>query len=227
MLKKRPPQSETELITRVEAIAGYRLSDLARDYDFPVPDNLEHNKGWIGQLIEHVLGTDAGSKSEPDFVKLGIELKTIPIKKNMQPAETTYVCMVPLGNHNGLKWQDSCVAKKLRRVLWLPIESDPGIHLHQRKVGRGFLWRADAYTEAILEQDWEELMEMICLGEVESIDASYGEYLQIRPKGADSRARTQAINTQGKIIQTMPKGFYLRTRFTAKIIQDYLQKNAL
>ena len=221
-MKRPAPQTELELEQRVNDIAGKTLAQLAQTCHWPVPENLDHNKGWIGQLLEQILGTDAGNQSEPDFLQLGIELKTIPIKKNAIPAETTYVCVVPLNNHLGLQWQQSCVAKKLNRVLWIPIEVDITISLGERKVGSGFIWSPDPQTEKILKEDWEELMEFVALGQIETLDASYGEYLQIRPKAANSKARTVGISTTGRYSQTLPRGFYLRTSFTKKIIQKYL-----
>jgi len=224
-MKRSPPLTESELLQRVNDIAGKTLAQIAQTCQWPVPDNLDHNKGWIGQLIEQILGTDAGNLSKPDFMQLGIELKTIPIKKNGVPAETTYVCVVPLNDHLGLQWEQSCVATKLNRVLWIPIEVDKNIHLGNRKVGSGFIWSPDQKTAAILKEDWEELMEFVALGQIESIDASYGECLQIRPKAANSKARTVGISSNGRYSQTLPRGFYLRTSFTKKIIEQYLNKS--
>ena len=64
---------------RVQMVAGMTLAELATSIDVNVPDNLQREKGWVGQLIEKVLGASAGNKPEPDFIELGIELKTIPL----------------------------------------------------------------------------------------------------------------------------------------------------
>ncbi len=45
--------------------------------------------------------------------------------------------------------------------------------------------------------DWEELMDLIVLGEVERITARHGEVLQLRPKAANSKALTEAIGAHG------------------------------
>ena len=58
--------------------------------------------------------------------------------------------------------------------------------------------------------DWEELMDLIVLGEVERITARHGEVLQLRPKAANSKALTEAIGARGEIILTLPRGFYLK-----------------
>lgn len=215
------PQTETELLNQGYKLAGLTLANLAKQIGEPLPSNLLHAKGWIGQSIETYLGATAGCKSEPDFQELAIELKTIPVKADGAPRETTYVCNVPMLNIDGLIWHDSIVYKKLAHVFWVPIEADPSIPIADRKIGMPLLWSPTTEQEKILRQDWEELMEMVCLGNIESMTARYGVYLQIRPKAANSRARTMGIGATGERIQTLPRGFYLRTSFTKQILQAH------
>ncbi len=214
------PESEKELQQRVTELAGKQLAQLAEDIHWPVPENLKRDKGWIGQLLEIHLGASAGNLSEPDFQKLGIELKTIPLTAQHKAKETTYVCTVPLLDHMGLHWEDSCVYRKLSRVLWLPIEADPAIPVGERRVGHGFLWSPSEQQMTALRNDWEEFMELISLGQVETITAHLGEFLQIRPKAANASVVTTGIGHNGLRKQTLPRGFYLRTSFTNHILQS-------
>ncbi len=214
------PQSETELLKLTQNIAGFSLSELAYQINWTVPHDLKRNKGWIGQLLEYLLGTTAGNLSEPDFQNLGIELKTIPLNADLKAKETTYVCTVPLLKHIGLQWEDSCVYKKLSKVLWVPIEANPSLSLGERKVGQSFLWSPSDDEWDSLQTDWEEFMELISLGQVENITAHQGEYLQIRPKAANSSVVTTGIGQNGLRKQTLPRGFYLRTQFTNQILQS-------
>src|ERR1700722_625879 len=108
-----PPTSESDLLERAQYIAGRRLSELATQLGIRVPTHMLHAKGWVGQLLELCLGATAGSKSEPDFQGLGIELKSIPIWRDRQPRESTYVCTAPLLNIQNLRWEESIVYKKL------------------------------------------------------------------------------------------------------------------
>lgn len=220
MPKFSKPKSENELESRVIKLAGQTLSQLALDIHWPVPENLKHDKGWIGQLLEVHLGASAGNLSEPDFQNIGVELKTIPLTAKHKAKETTYVCTVPLLNNIGLTWENSCVYHKLSRVLWLPIEADPTIPVGQRRVGRGFIWSPSIEEMASLKNDWEEFMELISLGQVETITAHLGEHLQIRPKAANASVVTTGIGQNGMRKQTLPRGFYLRTSFTNQVLQS-------
>ncbi|BDM63611.1 DNA mismatch repair protein MutH [Shewanella sp. NFH-SH190041] len=213
-----PPASLEELMQRVDAIAGVTLGQLAQSHQLSVPKDLRRDKGWIGQLLELELGATAGSRPEQDFLHLGVELKTIPIDSRGKPLETTYVCVTPLTNIQGMQWQQSLVYHKLQRVLWIPVQGERHIPIAQRCIGTGILWQPDAQELSLLQQDWEELMEMIATGQVDKITARHGEVLQLRPKAANSRVLTECIAADGSIRLTNPRGFYLKTQFTAAIL---------
>ncbi|KOO06496.1 DNA mismatch repair endonuclease MutH [Vibrio hepatarius] len=217
---KSEPRSEQELIERAMDIAGVTFAELAEEAGMPVPPDLRRDKGWVGQLLEWHLGATAGSKPQQDFEQLGIELKTIPISYSGKPLETTFVCVAPLMGVHGLKWENSHVRNKLSRVLWIPVEGEREIPLAERRVGSPLIWSPTAEEELQLKTDWEELMEMIVIGQVEQITARHGEVLQLRPKAANSRVLTEAYGASGKPIKTLPRGFYLRTQFTAKILEQ-------
>ncbi|MCO6550155.1 MAG: DNA mismatch repair endonuclease MutH [Gilliamella sp.] len=212
------PNSEQELLQRAQLATGYTFGEIAQYLNIPIPNNLNKQKGWVGNLIETFLGANAGSKAEQDFANLGIELKTIPVDKHGKPLETTFVSVTPLMANHGVIWETSHVRYKLAKVLWIPIEGERTIPLADRKVGKPIMWTPTKEQEQQLKQDWEELMDMIALGHVEKITARYGTYLQIRPKAANGQALTEAIGENGDIILTRPRGFYLKKTFTMQIL---------
>lgn len=216
--------TETELLEKAQWLAGFSLGEIATLLHIPVPMNLKRDKGWVGMLIETALGAKAGSKAEQDFAHLGIELKTIPLNRQGLPLETTFVSLAPLTDNHGIIWQTSHVRHKLQRVLWIPIEGERDIPLAERRIGLPILWAPTPEQEYALQQDWEELMELIVFGRLNEINASLGEVLQLRPKGANNRARTGAINHKGEKIEALPLGFYLRKSFTAQILKNFLQQ---
>ncbi|MGK4475197.1 DNA mismatch repair endonuclease MutH [Aeromonas molluscorum] len=216
-----PPQSEQELLARAHAIAGFTLAQLAAKTGIKVPRDLRRDKGWVGQLIEWQLGASAGSRPEQDFPELGIELKTIPVDPKGKPLETTFVCVAPLVGISGQRWEDSNVRNKLSRVLWIPVEGSRDIPIGERRVGMPLLWIPSAEENALLRQDWEELMDMIVLGEVEQISARHGQVMQLRPKAANSKALTRAIGRAGQPIMTLPRGFYLKIPFTHALLMRH------
>ena len=219
----QPPRSETELLARCRALAGKSLGQVATELNISVPASRTRAKGWAGQLIEHYLGATAASQPEPDFQTLGIELKTIPVNRRGRAKESTFVCVAPMQPSSGLRWSDSTVKHKLDRVLWVPIEADPDILPANSRVGNAFLWSPSPEQNRILKQDWHELIEMMCFGEFDKVSAKHGEYLQVRPKAANSASLVRTTLVNGETGLTLPRGFYLRTRFTNMLLAEHIK----
>jgi DNA mismatch repair protein MutH len=135
-----PPESEAELLSRVWDLAGLTLGELGARVDVEVPDESVRGKGVAGQILEKALGATAASRAEPDFVRLGIELKTIPLDAAGKPKESTFVCSISLSAMADTDWEQSVVLKKLSKVLFVPVEAASETPLRDRRIGRAYLW---------------------------------------------------------------------------------------
>ncbi|MCA9520466.1 MAG: DNA mismatch repair endonuclease MutH [Myxococcales bacterium] len=216
-----PPTDEAELLRRVAAIAGRTVAELAASVGVVPPENLSGHKGFLGDLLEACLGASAGSRDEPDFTELGIELKTLPIDARGRPRESTYVCRVVHDARDQQQWPQSRVWRKLARVLWIPVDGEPRLPLASRRIGCGLLWRLEGELEALVRADWEQHQELIRHGQIDAIRARDGRYLQVRPKAANSAARLESVDRHGVRIETLPRGYYLRTAFTRLVVERY------
>lgn len=218
---KNTPKSENELIEKAQSLAGITLEELSNRLAIPLPENKIKAKGWVGNVIELFLGANSGVKSQPDFWHLGIELKTLPLNQFFQPQETTYVCTVPpLEQCLGLSWQQSKVFDKLKKVLWVPYQADDRIDFKKRQIAQPLLWQPSKQELFDLQIDFEELMNFIAHEGLDAVTAHMGTYLQIRPKAANSHVKRKAINAEGCMIVTVPRGFYLRKIFTQNIMNQ-------
>jgi DNA mismatch repair protein MutH len=213
-----PPRSEEELLERAEQLAGLPLAALAARAGLTLPQDMRQAKGHAGTLLELALGADAASRPQPDFSALGIELKSVPVNALGAPTESTYLCVAPLRGAVGQRFEDSVAWRKLRRILWMPIESEPSLPLAERRIGWPLLWSPDAHQALTLREDWEELMELLSTGSFAELDSRVGKYLQIRPKAANARALAPSFDASGLPAATLPRGFYLRTRLTRRIL---------
>ena len=215
----RPPASEAELLERAQAVAGCTLAELAAALRLPLPPgDPRRAKGWAGQMVETVLGAPSAGAAGPDFPGLGIELKTIPVTAAGRPRESTWVCTAPMEDVTGLRWGTSLVRAKLARVLWVPTVDAADGDFRSRRIGAPLVWSPSPDEEAIIRADWEEFMEEIALGRLRTISARRGTALQIRPKAADSREREWTTDEEGARVLANPRGFYLRTSFTARLL---------
>lgn len=205
----KPPVTEHELVERARALSGVRIAELAAREAFAIDGEAVRTKGKVGELIERVLGA-TGTGAEMDFPHLAIELKTVPLE-NGKPAESTFVCALPLMNAERAEWSSSWVRKKLSRVLWVPI--------HEReRVGDAVLWSPSVEEEAALKDDFDEIVGRIAIGDIEDLSAHVGRHLQLRPKAATGSVRTAAPGRDGEIVATVPRGFYLRTKFVESVL---------
>lgn len=216
-----PPRTTSELLARASAISGLRLADVAAQLDWAVPADLRRHKGWIGRLVEAALGADAANDSRADFTELGIELKTIPVDRTGGPRESTFVCSVPLAQPDAFCWETSRTRAKLQQVLWIPVLAETTRALADRLIGSPLLWSPSAEQEQRLADDWREHLDVIRRGRVDDITAHDGRVLQIRPKGATSESTTWGVGPGGTSMLTQPRAFYLRTSFTASILERH------
>jgi DNA mismatch repair protein MutH len=213
-----PPTSENELLSRAWGVAGLTLGELGERMGVEVPAESARAKGVAGQILEKALGAAAASRAEPDFVGLGIELKTIPLDAHGKPRESTFVCSISLAAMADTDWEHSTVLKKLGRVLFVPVEAASSTALRDRRVGRAYLWAPTPEERELLRADWERLASMIAAGDVAEVTGHLGKVLQVRPKAASGRSRRRAPDEEGAVQWTMPRGFYLRPSFTEAVL---------
>jgi DNA mismatch repair protein MutH len=212
------PSSVDELLARAAALDGLTLGDVAGRLHLDLDVDPVRTKGQVGQLVEMALGACAGSLDVPDFPDLGVELKTVPLDRRGRVRESTFVCTIDLTRLGFEEWDDSRLWRKLAHVLWVPVEVHPDLPTHQRRLGTPLLWRPSAAEERMLREDWSMLVGRIGSEGIESITAHLGRVLQIRPKAANASVRAPATGPGGEPIQVMPRGFYLRARFTEQVL---------
>jgi DNA mismatch repair protein MutH len=218
--QQAPPACLAELTARADALSGRCLAELERELASESRGPMTHRKGKTGQLIERALGASAGSLSQPDFVHLGVELKTVPVDAFGKPRESTFVCTLPLQDVEAAEWSSSSVRRKLAHVLFVPIIKDKRVREGRPTLGSPLFWRPSPAQEAILRGDFDDLVGMIALGHIEALTARLGSWLQVRPKAAHGGVRTRAYAADYEPVETIPRGFYLRARVTGALLRD-------
>jgi len=105
-------------------------------------------------------------------------------------------------------------------VLFVPLVAADGEPWPARRIAAPVLWSPTPEQDAVLRADFDDVVGLIGVGRIEELTAHRGRWLQVRPKAAHGRVRTVAFGAEGEAIATIPRGFYLRTRFTGAILQD-------
>ncbi len=208
-----------QLLERARALSGATVSDLAALAGRVAPPGGRHTKGRVGELLEVVLGATGGSGARRvDFPALGVELKTIPMDARGRALESTFVCALRVDED--LDFDESWVRQKLARVLFVPIVGDKGSALPSRRLGPPLIWVPTSAQLAQLRADYDDVIGLLGVGRVEDLSAHLGRYLQVRPKARDGSVRTLAFGQDGERVATVPRGFYLRARFTEALLAD-------
>ncbi|MEZ0310582.1 MAG: MutH/Sau3AI family endonuclease [Myxococcota bacterium] len=214
-MRRTPPTSERELMIRADALAGHSVAEIAAGMGWPLPPDARRAKGFVGQLIEATLGSSPEAGELPDFLTLGIELKTIPLAPDGRPSESTFCCSIDMDSVDRELWETSRLRKRLARVLWVPVTAARFAPLPERRLGKPVIWSPSAEEDTTLRHDWESIAGVIGAGG--SVTAHVGAALQARPKAASSKVRTLGLAEDG-LVRRLPLGFYLRTSFTASIV---------
>jgi DNA mismatch repair protein MutH len=221
-----PPRDEADLLARAEALAGRTVGELAARAGRPVPADPRRGKGLAGELVERALGARGGSAAGPDLPALGVEIKTLPLRPDGRVVESTYVCTAPLDRLERESWASSAVRAKLARVLFVPVERRDDLPPGAARVGAAWLWSPSAEQEAALREDWERVREAYARGGPDAVHGRLGVALQVRPKAAHGGVRAVTFDEEGAPVRALPRGFYLRARFTESLVRATFARQA-
>jgi DNA mismatch repair protein MutH len=211
---------ESQLLSAARRLAGVTLAELAQIARVSLPRDTSRDKGVVGRCVERALGRVDATSAVTDFGELGVELKTLPCGVDGSPRESTFVCYVRLASLAEVEWAQSRVALKLSRVLFVPIESEPGLELVRRRVGSAFLWSPSPEQATTLCEDYALIASRVADGHLEALNARLGRALQLRPKAANGDVHVRFSDGDGSPLLTRPRGFYLRSSFTAAIVRE-------
>lgn len=215
-----PPASLDELLERAHSLRGAALGAVLRGLGRTASVDPVRTKGSAGETLERALGASGGSSQVLDFPDLGVELKTIPVTAEGTPLESTYVCTLSLADAESQEWETSWVRAKLARVLFVPLVGAHGVGWQERTIGTPLLWSPTEAQDHVLRGDFDDVVGLIGVGRIEELTAHRGRWLQVRPKARDGSVRTIAWGAGGEPIATVPRGFYLRARFTGALLAD-------
>jgi DNA mismatch repair protein MutH len=184
------------------------------------------NKGGFGNLVEKLyFFLKQNSRSEPDFIDAGVELKTTPIimktrqKKygskerlvfNTIDFETEYL--------NTFKTSDFWNKNKLLLLMFYLYEKDKIKIEYIFKLIK--LWKFPESDLKIIENDWNTIINKIKAGKAHEISEGDTLYLAACTKGKNKNSlRKQPFNSE---VMAMQRGFALKSAYINFIIDTDL-----
>jgi DNA mismatch repair endonuclease MutH len=222
-MKKYDDSSEKSIVSYAQGLAGKTIEDIISLTEEKVDVNI-NNKGMIGQLIEEYwFGQKPNSSPLPDFEKVGIELKVIPLvqqTKKIAVKERTKICSIDYKKLINESWEKSHAKLKLNKILFIYYLYEPK-NLLQSRVIKIDLWELKEGTnEIIIRQDWLGVKQNIVDGYAHLLSESQSKVLAASRAGSGGKDKYGAdkdlVMQPNKIHKekALKRAFSLKPSFT-------------
>lgn len=186
-------------------------------------DDSFKGKGSFGQKLEKLyFGYEPNSNPEPDFYKVGVELKTAPLKKigkGLVSKERLVFNIIDYEKEYKESFKTSSFWKKNQLLLLM-------FYLHEyEKLDINYifkiirLWQFPATDLKIIKDDWTKIVLKIKNGQAHEISEGDTLYLGACTKGANDKSlRNQPFSKE----KAMQRAFSLKSKYLNFIINKSL-----
>ena len=208
------------ILRRAQEIKGIPLRDVDKT------GRLATGKGAIGTVIEESwFGYTPNSESEPDFPEAGVELKVTPYLrgKNGIRAKERLVCnIINYMEEYDKTFQTSAFWHKCNTMLLMSYE-----HLADRpkgdfRIDEAVLFSFPEEDLAIIEHDWETIMEKVRAGRAHELSEGDTLYLAACTKGATAASVRQQPFSE---IPAKQRAYSLKSSYMTQVLNKYVFGN--
>jgi len=166
--------NEKSIVKYAKKLVGKYIYEIIDDDSYKV--NIK-NKGIIGNIIEeYYFGIKQNSSPEPDFEKVGIELKIIPLlqqNKKIVVKERTKVCSINYTTLVNEQWSSSHAKKKLNKILFIYYLYNKE-EIEKSEIKRVALWNlSQDQSELIIQDDWQRTKQKVLDGYAHLLSERY------------------------------------------------------
>ncbi|WP_445452207.1 MutH/Sau3AI family endonuclease [Flavobacterium sp. 25HG05S-40] len=217
--------------SNINSILNYALLLLNKSLSDVIEKDLETSfkgKGQFGQKVEKLyFKYEPNSKSEPDFVKVGMELKTTPlkeIKKGFVSKERLVFNSIDYNNICQEVFKTSSFWKKNQLILLM-------FYLHEQgKLDFNYIfkiiriWQFPSTDLKIIKDDWELIVKKIKDGKAHELSEGDTIYLGACTKGANKNSVVSQPYSKEK---AMKRAFSLKSKYLNFIIEKSLKKEEI
>jgi len=223
-MKKFTPNSVNSIVSYAKKLKGHSLREKCGN---EIESHGYKGKGNFGQLVEKFyFGYEPNSKAEADFVEVGMELKSSPLKK-LKNGEIRSKERLVLNIINYLKvynenFEESSFWKKNAHLLLI-------FYLHEKEKDLlDYLiklvddWKYPNQDLQIIKQDWETINQKIKDGKAHELSEGDTFYLGACTKGstAEKSLRNQPFND----VKAKQRAYSLKQGYVNHIIANIAQE---
>ena len=206
------------LLERAKEALGIPLKDI------DITGRLATGKGAIGTMIEECwFGYTPNSESEPDFPEAGVELKVIPYisgKTGIRAKERLVCSIIDYNEEFKKTFKTSSFWHKCQTMLLMVYESIKNRSKGDFIISNALLFSAPDEDLAVIEHDWQIIMDKIRAGRAHEIAEGDTMYLAACTKGATAEKsfRTQPFSD----IKAKQRAYSLKQSYVSEILRRYV-----
>ncbi|MDP3436203.1 MAG: Sau3AI family type II restriction endonuclease [Bacteroidales bacterium] len=187
------------------------------------PHILEHNylgKGNFGQILEKFyFGYEPNSKSEPDFIEIGVELKTSPLKQlknnEYRSKERLVLNIINYLDVVNQQFENSDFWKKNSNILLIFYLHQAGYDILDYLIKLVDEWNFPSTDLEIIKKDWELIKQKVADGKAHELSEGDTFYLGACTKGANANSIRKQPNSD---IHAKQRAYSLKQGYVNHII---------
>jgi DNA mismatch repair protein MutH len=216
--------TKTELITKAKELEGTTFGE----YD--VYRRLEDrtNKGALGQVIEEgFFEYQVNSRSEPDFVEAGVELKVTPFRKNrngtFSSKERLVLNMIDYMGEDLYVFENSSFWKKNATLLIVFYLYEADVPVEDFEIVHTLLWDYSGEDLEVIKADWRRIVGKIRRGLAHEISEGDTLYLGACRKGHKDSKKVQQPFSE---VPAHRRAYSLKQSYMTSILRNHAMKKA-
>lgn len=185
---KYNPSDKSTIIEFAQKLLGKSLREVC---DPEVINHVYSGKGNFGQVLEkYYFGYEPNSVAEADFSKIGMELKSSPLKKlkneEYRAKERLVLNIINYLNVINQDFESSDFYKKNSSLLLIFYLHEASVNILDFIVKLVAEWKFSSTDLEIIKQDWETINKKILAGKAHELSEGDTYYLGACTKGSSS-----------------------------------------
>lgn len=185
---KYNPNDKNSIIEYAKKLKGKTLRKICES---EISEHVYSGKGNFGQVLEKFyFGYNPNSKSDADFIEIGMELKSSPLKKlknnEYRAKERLVLNIINYINIVNQNFENSDFLKKNSNILLVFYLHESGIDILDYLIKLVDEWKFTSTDLEIIKQDWEKIKLKITQGKAHELSEGDTYYLGACTKGANA-----------------------------------------
>lgn len=216
--------NEKSILHYAKKLVGKSIAEILEGTDKSVDIK---NKGIIGTIIEEFyFGIMPNSSPLPDFEKVGIELKIIPLiqqRRKVAVKERTKVCSINYMKLVDEEWQTSHAKQKLNKILFIYYLYEKE-NIKNSSIKKVDLWELGKdSSELIIKDDWLRVKQRVVDGYAHELSEKEFHLLSASRSGSGGRDANGILKdlveqpNQSFQAKALKRAFSLKQSFTNQI----------